>query len=108
MANDKHEIAMIGDRDSILLAKAAGLAVFPEADGDGASKRIQRLAREGVKVIFITEPLFAQCGEAIEQYKQESFPAIIPIPDSHGSTGVAMAQIKSNVEKAIGADILFS
>ena len=99
---------MIGDRDSILLAKAAGLAVFPEADGDGASKRIHRLAREGVKVIFITEPLFAQCGEAIEQYKQESFPAIIPIPDSHGSTGVAMAQIKSNVEKAIGADILFS
>lgn len=58
-------------------------------------------------MIFITEPLFAQCGEAIEQYKQESFPAIIPIPDSHGSTGVAMAQIKSNVEKAIGADILF-
>ena len=108
MANDKHEIAMIGDRDSILLAKAAGLAVVPESDGDGASKRIHRLAREGVKVIFITEPLFAQCGEAIEQYKQESFPAIIPIPDSHGSTGVAMAQIKSNVEKAIGADILFS
>ena len=33
MANDFHEIAMIGDRDSVLLAKAAGLAVFAETDG---------------------------------------------------------------------------
>ena len=100
MANDFHEIAMIGDRDSVLLAKAAGLAVFAETDGAAATRRIHRL--------FITEPLFAQCGEAVEQYKRESVPAIIPIPDSHGSTGVAMAQIKSNVEKAIGADILFN
>ena len=88
MANDFHEIAMIGDRDSVLLAKAAGLAVFAETDGAAATRRIHRLAKE--------------------QYKRESVPAIIPIPDSHGSTGVAMAQIKSNVEKAIGADILFN
>ncbi len=108
MANDFHEIAMIGDRDSVLLAKAAGLAVFAETDSAAAARRIHRLAKGGVKVIFITEPLFAQCGEAVEQYKRESVPAIIPIPDSHGSTGVAMAQIKSNVEKAIGADILFN
>lgn len=47
-------------------------------------------------------------AEAVSKYRYESFPAIIPIPDSKGSSGVAMAQIKSNVEKAIGADILFS
>lgn len=108
MANNKAELAIIGDRDSILIAKAAGLAVFAETDGEGASRRINKLAKEGVKVIFITEPLFAQCGEVISRYKSESFPAIIPIPDSKGSTGVAMANIRSNVEKAIGADILFS
>ena len=108
MANDFHEIAMIGDRDSVLLAKAAGLAVFAETDGAAATRRIHRLAKGGVKVIFITEPLFAQCGEAVKRCKRESVRAIIPIPDSHGSTGVAMAQIKSNVEKAIGADILFN
>ena len=62
MANDFHEIAMIGDRDSVLLAKAAGLAVFAETDGAAATRRIHRLAKGGVKVIFITEPLFAQCG----------------------------------------------
>lgn len=73
-----------------------------------ASRLIHRLAREEYKVIFLTEPLFAACGEAVAQYKSETFPAIIPIPDSHGTSGVAMANIKANVEKAIGADILFA
>ena len=102
MANKQAEIAMIGDRDSVLLAKAAGLAVFDETDAEKASKLIHRLAREGCKVIFLTEPVYAACGEAVSKYRYESF------PDSKGSSGVAMAQIKSNVEKAIGADILFS
>ncbi len=108
MANKQAEIAMIGDRDSVLLAKAAGLAVYDETDADKASRLIHHLAREGTKVIFLTEPVYAACGEAVSKYRYESFPAIIPIPDSKGSSGVAMAQIKSNVEKAIGADILFS
>ena len=43
MANDFHEIAMIGDRDSVLLAKAAGLAVFAETDG-GAYTGLPRAA----------------------------------------------------------------
>ncbi len=107
-STDKAQLAMIGDRDSVLIAKAAGLAVYDETTPENASRLIHRLAREGVKVIFITEPLFERCGEAVERYKTESFPAIIPIPDSKGGTGAAMAQIKANVEKAIGADILFN
>ncbi|MEG1547496.1 MAG: V-type ATP synthase subunit F [Clostridia bacterium] len=108
MADNRADIAIIGDRDSVLLAKAVGLTVFDETNPEKASKLIHYLAREGTKVIFLTEPVYAQCSEAISKYKSETFPAIIPIPDSHGSSGVAMAQIKANVEKAIGADILFS
>ena len=102
------DIAMIGDRDSVLIGKAVGLVVFDETDGERANRLIYRLAREGCKVIFLTEPVYAQCSEAIDKFKTETFPAIIPIPDSHGPSGVAMAAIKANVEKAIGADILFS
>ncbi len=108
MAEKKADIAIIGDRDSVLLAKAVGLRVFAETDPEKACHRIYTLAKEGCKVIFLTEPLYVKCGEAIERFKSETFPAIIPVPDSHGSTGVAMAQIRANVEKAIGADILFS
>lgn len=108
MADKKADIAMIGDRDSVLIAKAVGIAVYDETGAERASRLIHKLAREGVKVIFITEPVYALCTEAISKYKSETFPAIIPIPDSNGSTGVAMASIKANVEKAIGADILFT
>lgn len=101
------DIGVIGDRDSILLAKAVGLDVYPETDPDIASRTIHRLARAGYKILFITEPLYKECAEAVSTYKTEPFPAIIPIPDSHGSSGVGMAGVKANVEKAIGADILF-
>ena len=101
------DIGIIGDRDSVLLAKAVGLDVYSETDAQSASKTIHRLARKGYKVLFITEPLYKECAEAISTYQSAPFPAIIPIPDSHGSSGVAMDEIKANVEKAIGADILF-
>ena len=106
--SDKGNIAIIGDRDSVLLFKAIGLSVYPESDAAAASRLIARLAREGCKVIFLTEPLFLPCAETIEKYREQAYPAIIPVPDSNGSSGAAMASIKSNVEKAIGADILFS
>ncbi|MDO4568300.1 MAG: V-type ATP synthase subunit F [Clostridia bacterium] len=104
----KGNIAIIGDRDSVLLFRAIGLSVYPESDALEASKCIARLAREGCKVIFVTEPLFVACAETIDKYRAEAYPAIIPIPDGSGASGVALANLKANVEKAIGADILFS
>ena len=44
--------------------------------------------------------------EAIEKYKTEPFPAIIPIPNRFGTNGLGMKGIQDNIEKAIGADIL--
>ena len=107
MAGKKGDLAIIGDRDSVLLAKAVGLAVFDETDPEKASRLIHRLAREEYKVIFLTEPLFAACGEAVAQYKSETFPAIIPIPGRAGPTGLGMSSVKKSVERAVGADILF-
>ena len=34
--------------------------------------------------------------------------AVIPIPGSQGSNGLGMRRVRANVEKAIGADILFN
>ncbi len=106
--SDNGNIAIIGDRDSVLLFKAIGIAVYAEETGADASRRIALLARGGCKVIFITEPFFEKCAETIEKYKTEAYPAIIPIPSGVGASGIAMANIKANVEKAIGADILFT
>ncbi len=101
------DIAMIGDKDSVLLGHAAGLDVYFETDGHAAGKLIDRLANEDTKIIFVTEPVFEAAAETVNKYKSRPFPAIIPIPDSTGSTGAAMRNIRANVEKAIGANILF-
>lgn len=101
-------IGVVGDRDSVLLFKAVGLDVFFETDPERASRTLHRMAREGYRVIYVTEELYKDCTEAISKYQAEAFPAIIPIPSNQGTEGIGMAEIKSNVEKAIGADILFS
>lgn len=101
------DIAMIGDKDSVLLGRAAGLDVYFETDGAAACRLIDRLAKENTKVIFVTEAVFEAASAAVEKYRSLPFPAIIPIPDSRGTTGVSMKNVKSNVEKAIGADINF-
>lgn len=101
------DIAMIGDKDSVLLGRAAGLDVYFETDGTAAGRLIDRLAKENTKIIFVTEPVFEAAKEHIARYTSSAFPAIIPIPTGSGTNGVAMANIRANVEKAIGADILF-
>lgn len=101
------DIAMIGDKDSVLLGRAAGLDVYFETDGAAAGKLIDRLARENTRIIFVTEPVFKAAKAAVDKYVSSAFPAIIPIPSGSGTTGVAMENIRANVEKAIGADILF-
>ncbi len=101
------DIAMIGDKDSVLLGRAAGLDVHFETDGAAAGKLIDRLAKENTRVIFITEPVFAAAKETVDRYKSATFPALIPIPSGSGTTGVAMDNLRANVEKAIGAQILF-
>ena len=102
------KIGVIGERDSALLFKAVGLDVFFETDGEQANKTLHRLAREGYAAVFVTEKLYASCGETIAEFQGAPYPAIIPIPDNGGSKGVGMAQLKQNVEKAVGVDILFN
>lgn len=102
------KIGVIGDRDSILLFKAVGLDVFYEDEGPKANRQLHKLAREGYAVIFVTEKLYPACAETIREYEGEAYPAIIPIPDNGGTQGIGISQLKENVEKAVGVDILFN
>ena len=52
-------------------------------------------------------PLYAAGMAAdVDRYKDELTPAIILIPGKEGSLGIGMANVKSAVERAVGADIL--
>jgi V/A-type H+-transporting ATPase subunit F len=100
------KIGVIGDRDSVLGFKAVGLDVFPCSGTDEAKKTLHRIAKEDYAIIFITEGLSKDMQDAMDQYKEDRLPAIIPIPGMDGNYGVGFGNLKKSVERAIGADIL--
>ncbi|MCL2176522.1 MAG: V-type ATP synthase subunit F [Firmicutes bacterium] len=103
----KGKIAVIGDKESIIAFKAVGMETFPvEKDKDEIRKTLRRLANEEYSVIFITEEACEGQDEILERFMAQPFPSIIPIPSSNGTMGLGMTNLKRNIEKAIGADIL--
>lgn len=100
-------IAVVGDKDSILGFKAIGLDVFPVEGETQARDTVHTLART-YSVIFITEPVARQIESLLKRYAARPYPVIVPIPSSEGKTGFGMDNIRANIEKAIGADILFN
>lgn len=102
-----YKIGVIGEKDAVLGFKALGFSVFPVESKEQAGKVLMEIAQDKYAVIYITEPTAAKIESEINQYRENRFPAIIPIPGIQGSMGIGMKGIKSCVEKAVGADILF-
>ena len=101
------KIAAVGNKESVLGFKAIGIDAFPVTETEEAKRTVHSLAKEGYAVIFITEQTAQGIPEILERYAASPYPAIIPIPSNLGTTGLGMTRLKKNVEKALGADILF-
>lgn len=102
-----NRIAAVGDVDSVMGFKALGIDVHPAGGDQDTAQTVFKLANEGYAVIFITEQAAEGIGDMLARFATQPFPAIIPIPSNRGGTGFGMRQLKQNVEKALGADILF-
>ncbi len=102
-----YKIAVIGDKDSILGFKTIGVDTFPVTGSEAALKILKKLVADDYGVIFITEELAGELHDILDGLNKRFLPAVVLIPNSKGTLGIGMEQIKRNVEKAIGADILF-
>jgi V/A-type H+-transporting ATPase subunit F len=100
------EIAMIGDRDSILGFKALGVAIFPVNSKDESIEALKEIIKQEYKVAFITEQMAPNSGEIAGVLSGRTFPVVTMIPSNRGSTGLAMQRLKLLVRKAAGADVL--
>ena len=101
-----YQIAVLGDKDSVLGFKALGLATFPVDSVDQARTTLHTLAKENYGIIYLTETLDASLESDMASTQDELTPAIILIPGKEGSLGIGMRNIKKAVERAVGADIL--
>ena len=108
MAENTNRMGVVGERDAVLAFKAVGMRVIPVQTPAETTAALHKLSTEGVPVIFITETCAQQVPEALEKYKTMPGTAVIPIPGGRGSNGLGMSRVRANVEKAIGADILFN
>jgi len=100
------EIAMIGDRDSILGFKALGVVVFPVNTKDESAEALKEIAKSECKVAFITEQMAPGPEEISTIIGDRVFPVVTMIPSNRGSTGLALQRIQALVRKAAGADIM--
>ena len=101
-----YRIAVIGDMDSVMGFKALGLEVCPVSTPEEGREALHRMARENYAIIYMTEQLAVQLQHEIDRYKDALTPAIILIPGKEGALGIGMANVKTAVERAVGADIL--
>ena len=103
-----YKIGILGARDAILGFMALGFSVHEVSDVEDAAKKLHTLVRSGeYAVIFLNEDYACSMQDVCEQYKDLPLPAVISIPGQNGSTGFGMNSIRSAVERAVGADILF-
>jgi len=98
-------VAVLGDRDSILCFKAVGVDVFPAAGPAEAVKIFGELVRGGYAVIFVTEQLAVGLDEQIREVAYRPLPSVVLIPNSKGALGYGSRHIREVVKKAVGADI---
>lgn len=103
------KIAVVGDKDSVLAFRAAGFEVFAAENSQSANDVLRSLCKDGeYAVIFITEEIASLISDTLTILKKRAYPIVVPIPSANGSTGFGLQGIKKDVEKAIGADILFN
>ena len=100
------KVAVVGDKDSILAFKALGVDVFTAYEKEEARKIVDTIARDNYGIIFITEQIASLIPDTIDRYDREIIPAVILIPSNQGSLNIGLSKINTNVEKAVGSNIL--
>ena len=102
----RNGIAVVGDKDSVLAFKAIGIDAYP-VDGEMQARNVVKELARKYSVIFITDAIAMQIESLLKRYKTRPYPVVVPIPSAEGNTGFGMSGIKSDVEKAIGSEIVF-
>ena len=103
-----YKIGIIGERDSVLGFMAIGFSVHEAPDVETAKRLLHTLAKdESYAIIFIVENYAEAMSEDMARYKDVPLPAVVTIPGRAGATGYGLAAMKSAVERAVGADIIF-
>ncbi len=99
-----NKAAAIGCYDSIYGFQAAGIDIYAVNTEEECAESFKKAIAGGYGVVFITEQ-FAD-NSFVRANMMSPIPAVMVIPETFGSTGYAIKELHSMVEKAAGADLL--
>ncbi len=102
----KGKMAIIGNGDSVLVFKSAGMDAFCAEEKESARHLLKDLAKE-YQVIFLTDVLAKDMEDTLSEYAAKTYPIILTLPSMNGSNGYGYEQLKKQSERALGIDILF-
>ena len=107
-------IAVIGNCDSVEYFRILGCEVYETEGGELTDEKYREVLEREFRIILVTEEVFHRYREIIQKRSQRTFPVISVIPDIHGAKwvdgkpqpeGVAFAELRDAVIKAVGQDI---
>ncbi len=101
------KIAIIGDGDSIMVFRAAGVATFA-AENEAKARDVLRKVAKDYQIIFLTEELAKPLTDFLKRFDEQPYPVVLSIPSKNGSTGYGTELLKNAMERALGVDILFN
>ena len=90
---NKIDIAIISDKEEVILFNAIGLKTFKVNTPFEVERAIYELSSNKCKIIYVSEALYLKIPETIEKYKQSPFPIIIPLPVGDENFNVGRKEI---------------
>lgn len=101
-----YKIGVIGPMERVMCFMAAGFTVYAASTPEEGSKMLSAAQKDGCAVIYIVPELAEDISEDIKKLASLPTPAVIPLPIKGGGYGIQ--QLRSAVERAVGADIIFN
>lgn len=101
-----HKIGVIGEESVVKGFLSLGFSVKGVSNSFEAQNAMDELIKDECAIVYITSDFYEKIDT--EKYKGDSLFTVIPIPSPNVNSKVGEERLKKFVEKAVGADILFS
>lgn len=98
------KVAMVGGWSSVVGFGAVGVDPYAVASPEDAPGVWDSLPREEYAVVMVTEPVYEALRRSVPGFPgHEGLPIVLPVPAVTGSLGMAAADIRKIVVKALGS-----
>lgn len=101
------KVVAVGERDLIIGFKAVGVELAPVKSSSEVDAVLKKLSQDAsVGLILITETIAEGCLDVISSFRDESPVVVLIVPSHLPSKHISMLEMKRDVEKAVGIDML--